>query len=164
WLSCGTVDRQAQRPPVAPFHRTRIQQAKCTLPRAWPLTGSSISHNTDGNSWPTYVPLEGKVMSSLRRLWQARVAISGAGNLVAGNAVAAAGASSAIAATSGVSASLGGGTTREISSSGTASFLPASSSQPGGIDNFEIAGPSDGALAPDRSHSSGGTPVGAITQ
>ena len=103
-------------------------------------------------------------MSSLRRLWQARVAIAAAGILVAGTAVAAAGASSAIAATSGVSGSLGSGTTREITSSGTASFLPASSSQPGGIDNFEIAGLGDGPLAPDRSHSTGGTPVGAITQ
>jgi hypothetical protein len=52
----------------------------------------------------------------------------------------------------------------EITSSGTASFLPASSSQPGGIDNFEIAGLGDGPLAPDRSHSTGGTPVGVITQ
>jgi len=103
-------------------------------------------------------------MSSLRRLWQARVAIAAAGILVAGTAVAAAGASSAIAATSGVSGSLGSGTTREISSSGSASFLPGSSSQPGGIENFEIAGLGDGPLASDRSHSSGGTPVGAITQ
>jgi hypothetical protein len=95
-------------------------------------------------------------MSGIRRRWQVRVAIAATGILAAGTAVAAGGASSAIAST-------GGGTTREITSSGTASFVAGSSAQPGGIDQFEIPGIS-GPLAPDRSHSSGGGPVGAITQ
>src|SRR5260370_13207810 len=103
-------------------------------------------------------------MSSLRRRWQVRIVIAATGILAAGTAVAAGGASGAIASTGSVSGSVGSGTTREISSSGTASFVAGSSSQPGGIDNFEIPGLSDGAFAPDRSHSSGGGAVGTITQ
>src|SRR5215469_6344204 len=107
----------------------------------------------------------GKAMSSLRRRWQVHVAIAATGILAAGTAIAG-GAGSAIASAGSVSGSLGSGTTREITSSGTASLVTGSSSQPGGIDNFEIAGISDGPLAPDRSHSpsSGAGPVGAIAQ
>src|SRR5262249_22588097 len=100
----------------------------------------------------------GKAMSGLRRRWQVRLAIAATGILATGTAVAASGASGAIAST-------GSGTTREISSSGTASVIPGSPGQPGGIDNFEIAGVGgDDALAPDRSHSSGVAPVGSIAQ
>ena len=102
-------------------------------------------------------------MSSLRRRWQVRVAIAASGILAVGTAVVAGGASSAIASTGSVSSPVAGGTTREITSSGTAAFVAGSSAQPGGIDQFEIPGIS-GALAPDRSHSSGGGPVGAISQ
>jgi hypothetical protein len=57
------------------------------------------------------------------------------------------------------------GSTREISASGTSSFLAGVGIGTGaGIQNPELAGPSDGAQAPDRSHSSGGTSVGAISQ
>jgi hypothetical protein len=102
-------------------------------------------------------------MSDIRRRWQVRIALAATGILAAGTAVAAGGASSAIASTGSVSGSLGSGTTREITSPGTASFAAGSSAQPGGIENFEIPGIS-GPLAPDRSHSTGGGPVGAITQ
>ena len=101
-------------------------------------------------------------MSSLRRRWQARAAIAAAGILAAGTAVAAVSASGAIAATS--SGPLGSGATREISSSGSASFAAGSPSQGGGIDNFEIAGGGDGPPMTDRSHSSGDAiSVGAIS-
>src|SRR5215469_68491 len=103
-------------------------------------------------------------MSKFRRRWQVRVAIAASGILAIGTAVTAGGASSAIASSGSTSGSLGSGTTREIASSGTASFAAGSSAQPGGVDQFEISGTGEGALAPDRSHSSGGTPVGAITQ
>ena len=104
-------------------------------------------------------------MSSLRRRWQARVAIAAAGILTAGTAVAAIGASGAIAGTGSASGSIGSGFTRQITSSGTASFGAGSASQPGTIDNSEIPGLGDGALAPDRSHSSSsGVSVGAISQ
>src|SRR5215469_8543142 len=103
-------------------------------------------------------------MSKFRRRWQVRVAIAASGILAIGTAVTAGGASSAIASAGSTSGSLGGGTTREIASSGTASFVAGSSAQPGGIDQFEIPGTSEGALAPDRSHSSGGSPVAAIAQ
>ncbi len=90
------------------------------------------------------------------------VAIAAAGVLVA----VAAGAGSAVAASGSAAGSLGNGTTREISSSGTASFAAQSSGPADGIQNPEIAGLGDGVLAPDRSHSSAaaGTPVGAISQ
>jgi hypothetical protein len=79
-----------------------------------------------------------------------------------GTTVAAGVASGASAATS---SALGSGATREITSSGTASFAAGSSSQPGGIDTFEIGVNGDAALAPDRSHSSGGgTSIGATAQ
>jgi hypothetical protein len=78
-----------------------------------------------------------------------------------GTAVATGVAGSAAAATSGA---LGNGATREIASSGTASFAAGSSSQPGGIDSFEIGVSGGTGLAPDRSHSSGGSPVGAVVQ
>src|SRR5207245_1282222 len=112
---------------------------------------------------PDVSAMGGKAMFSLRRRWQARIAIVATGILAGGTAVAAGGASSAIASTGSLSGSLGGGTTREITSSGTASFVAGSSAQPGGIDQFEISGIS-GPLAPDRSHSAGEGPVGAITQ
>src|SRR6266404_275667 len=102
-------------------------------------------------------------MSTLRRRWQVRVAIAASGILAVGTAVAAGGASSASASTGSTGGSPGGGTTREIASSGTASFVAGSSAQPGGTDQFEIPGVS-GPLAPDRSHSAGGAPAGAITQ
>src|SRR5262249_32368488 len=127
------------------------------------LTGSSISHDTDRRPWPGVCAIGGKAMSSLRRRWQARVAIAASGILTIWIAVTAGGASSAIASTGSTSGTLGGGTTREITSSGTASFVAGSSAQPGGIDQVEIPG-SSGPLAPDRSHSPGGGPVGAITQ
>ena len=102
-------------------------------------------------------------MSSLRRRWQARAAIAAAGILAAGTAVAAVSAGGAIAATS--SGPLGSGATREISSSGSASFVAGSPSQGGGIDNFEIAGGGDGPPMTDRSHSSAdAVPAGAISQ
>lgn len=60
--------------------------------------------------------------------------------------------------------SLGGGTTREIASSGTASFATGSSGATAGSQGPEIAGIADGPLATDRSRSSGRSSVGAITQ
>ncbi len=80
-------------------------------------------------------------------------------------AVATGGGSGAIAGTASGTGSIGGGgTTRDIASSGTASFATGSSGTASGTANPEIAGVGEGVLAPDRSHSSGGTPVGAITQ
>src|SRR5438270_4695520 len=58
-----------------------------------------------------------------------------------------------------------GGTTREISSAGTASFAAGSSGASAGSQGPETAGAADGAIAPNRSHSSGARmPVGAVSQ
>jgi len=99
------------------------------------------------------------VLSSIRRQWRLSVVIGTSGLLALAGATAGA-ASGASAATG------GGGATREISSSGTASFVAGSSDQVTAIQNNEIPNFGDGALAPDRSHSSnaGATPVGAIAQ
>src|SRR5262245_66211947 len=95
-------------------------------------------------------------MSGLRRRWQVRLAIAATGILATGTAVAASGASGAIAST-------GSGTTREISSSGTASFIPGSTGQPGGIENFEIAGVGgDDAIEHGCIHNAGGCTGGCL--
>jgi hypothetical protein len=105
-------------------------------------------------------------MPSLRRRWRMRVAAAAAGILAAGTAVGAASAGGAVAATgSTVSSPPGSGATREISSSGAASFVAGTPSQAGGIGSFEIAGGGDGPAVADRSHSSGdAVPVGAVSQ
>ena len=58
------------------------------------------------------------------------------------------------------------GNTRQISSSGTGSFVSGTPGQPGTIDQYEIGGTGEGGgLETDRRHSgSGSTSVGAITQ
>jgi hypothetical protein len=90
--------------------------------------------------------------------------IFGGGALLALALLLAGGGSRASAAPSGGSLTISG-TTREISTSGTSSFLAGvGTGTAAGIQNPEILGPSDAVQAPDRSHSSGGTSVGAVTQ
>lgn len=57
-----------------------------------------------------------------------------------------------------------GGTTREISSSGTTAFPAGAAGTPTGVAPFEIAGTADGALGPNRSDSAGSTAVGPTVQ
>lgn len=67
-------------------------------------------------------------------------------------------------ASAGTGSTVSGGTTREISSTGSASFATESGGATG-TQGPEIAGGGDGVVAPNRSHSSGArTPVGAVTQ
>jgi hypothetical protein len=103
-------------------------------------------------------------MSSHRWRWQRRIAIAATGILATATVVAVGG-SGAIASTGSVTSSIGSGNTREIASSGSASFLTGSPGQPGGIDNFEISGSGgDGPVAPNRSDSTAPAPVGSVAQ
>src|SRR5215831_4090663 len=55
-------------------------------------------------------------------------------------------------------------TTRQITQSGTASFTSGSPDLSATVQDPETLGPSDDALAPNRSHGSATTSVGAISQ
>jgi hypothetical protein len=99
-------------------------------------------------------------MSSVRQ--RCRVCVAAATGIVAVAAFMAASGGRAVAAAGSVS--LGGGTTRQIQSSGTASFAAGSPGQPAGLQSNETPSFAGDSLAPDRSHSSGGAPVGAIAQ
>lgn len=57
-----------------------------------------------------------------------------------------------------------GGTTREISSSGTTAFPADAAGTPTGVEPFEIAGTAEGALGPNRSDSGTSTAVGPTAQ
>ena len=104
-------------------------------------------------------------MPSFRQRWRVSVPIAAAGILVAAAAASSGGVANA--ARGSVSSLAGsGGATRQISSSGTASFTAGSPDLTTGTQSNEIPGFADGGLAPDRSHSSNGgsTSVGAIAQ
>jgi hypothetical protein len=70
--------------------------------------------------------------------------------------------SSVTAASAGASGA--SSTTRQITKSGTASFTSGSPDLSASVQAPETFGPADGALAPNRSHGTATTSVGAITQ